>query len=49
MDEEKSKGIIVNKNLSQSCSVDEDELCYTEEDESECAIKKKKGKKNEVT
>ena len=41
MYEDESKGIIVNKNLLQSCSTDEEELCSTEEDESEYAIKKK--------
>ena len=44
-----SKGILVNKTLSQSCSKEEDELCSTEEDNPECAIKKQKYAKNEVT
>ena len=48
-DEDKSKGITINGTLSLSCSTDEDELCYTEEDKSECAIKKQKGANNEVT
>ena len=42
LDEEKSKGIIVNETLLQICSMDEDKLCSTEENKSECAIKKKK-------
>ena len=47
-DEDESKGIIVNENLPHSFSTDKDELkgiivngCSTEEDKSECAIKKK--------
>ena len=48
-EEDKSKVIIVNKTLLQSCSTDEDELCYTEEDKPECAIRKQKDAKNEVT
>ena len=48
-DEEKSKGIIVNENLLQSCSREEDELCYMEEDKSEWNITKQKDTKNEVT
>ena len=48
-DEDESKGIIVNKNLLRSCSTDKDELFSTEEEKSECAIKKQKDAKNEVT
>ena len=33
----------------QNCSADEDELNSTEEDKSECAIKKQKSANNEVT
>ena len=48
-DKDKSEGIIVNETLSQRCSTDGDELCSTEEDKSEYAIKKQKDTKNEVT
>ena len=47
--EDESKGIITNKTLSQICSTDENESCSTEEDKSECAIKKQKDANNEVT
>ena len=47
-DKDESKGIIVNKTLLQSCSTDKDKLCSTEEDKSECAIKKQEDTKNEV-
>ena len=49
MDEDTSKDIIANENLSQSCSTDEDELCSTEEDKLECTITKQKDANNEVT
>ena len=45
-DEDESKGIIINENLLRSCFVDE---CSTEEDKSECDIKKQKDANNEVT
>ena len=48
-DEDEPKRIIVNKTLLQSCSTNEDKLCSTEEDKLECAIKKQKYAKNEVT
>ena len=48
-DEDESKVIIVNETLLHSCSTDEDELCSTEEDKAQCAIKKQKYAKNEVT
>ena len=47
--EDESKGIIVNETLSQSYSTDEDELCSTEEDKSECTNTKTKDANNEVT
>ena len=49
MDEKKSKGIIVNKALSQSCSADKDELCSTEKEKWECTITKQKYANSEVT
>ena len=48
-DKYKSKGIIINKTLSQNCSTDKDKLFSTEEDKSECDIKKQKDANNEVT
>ena len=36
--EDESKQSIVNENLLQKYSADMDELCSTEEDESECTI-----------
>ena len=47
--EDKSKRSIINKTLLQNCSADEDELSSTEEDKSECVIKKQKDAKNEIT
>ena len=49
MDEDESKRIIVNKNLSQRCYRAKVELCSTEEDKSECTITTQKCAKNEVT
>ena len=46
--ENESKRTIVNEPLSQKCSTDENELCSTKEDQSECANKKQKDTKNEV-
>ena len=46
--ETKSKRTIVNKPLSQKGSADDNELCSTEEDESECSNKKQKDAYNEV-
>ena len=48
MNENKSKRSIVNKPLSQKCSADKNELCFTKEDESECANNKQKDVNNEV-
>ena len=48
MNESKSKRSIVNKTLSQNCSEKETELCFTKEDESECANEKQKDAKNKV-
>ena len=48
-DKDESKGIIVHKTLSQSCSTEEDELCSVEECKSECTITEQKYKKSEVT
>ena len=48
MKENKSKRSIVNKTLSQNCSAKENELCFTKEDESECANEKQKDAKNEA-
>ena len=49
MDEDEPKDIIVKKTVSQICSTDEDALCSTEEEKSECAIRKQKDANNEVT
>ena len=46
--EKKSKRTIVNEPLSQNCSAEDNKLSSTEEDKSECAIKKQKYSKNEV-
>ena len=46
--ENKSKRSIVNKPLSQKCSMKEKKICSTKVDESECTNKKQKGAKNEV-
>ena len=46
--ESKSKRSIVNEKLLQKCSAKENELCFTEEDESECSNKKQKYANNEV-
>ena len=43
-----SKRSIVNEKLSQKYSAKENELCFTKEDESECANEKQKDAKNEV-
>ena len=43
-----SKRSIVNEKLSHKCSVKDNELCFTKEDESECANEKQKDAKNEV-
>ena len=48
-EKDESKGIITHKTLSQSCSLDEDELCSTEEDKLERTITKQKDANNEVT
>ena len=40
-----SKRIIVNEKLLQKCSAKENELCFTKEDESECANEKQKDEK----
>ena len=48
-DEGESKRSIVNKNLLQNYSADEDKLSYTEEDKSKCTIIEQKDKENEVT
>ena len=45
--ESESRRSIVNKTLSQNCSAKENELCFTKEDESECANEKQKDAKNE--
>ena len=45
MDKDKSKGIILNKTLSQSYFFNK---CSTEEEKSECTIKKQEDAKNEV-
>ena len=47
--ERELKEFPVNETLLQICSTDENESCSTEEDKSECAIKKKKDANNEVT
>ena len=47
-DESELKRSIVNKILSQKCSVKENELCFTKKDESECSNVKQKDAKNEV-
>ena len=47
--ENNPKRSIVKKTLSQKCSADENELCSTKEDESECANKKQKDANNEVS
>ena len=47
-DKEKPQEFIVHKPLSKKCSTDENELCSTKEDESECANNKQKDAKNEV-
>ena len=41
-DESESKRSIVNEKLLQYCSVKENDLCFTKEDESECANEKQK-------
>ena len=41
-DEDESKGIIVNETLLQSFFTDEDELCFMEEEKSECTNTKQK-------
>ena len=47
--ENKSKHSTFNEHLLQNCSLDENELRSTKEHKSECAFKKQKYAKNEVT
>ena len=49
MDKDESKGIIVNGTLSQSCSMDVEELWSMEEDKSEWNNTKQKDANNELT
>ena len=46
--ESESKRSIVSEKLSRNYSAKEKELCFTKEDESECANEKQKDAKNEV-
>ena len=43
-----SKCSIVNEKILQKCSAKENKLCFTKEEESECANEKQKDAKNEV-
>ena len=47
--ENKSKRSIINEPFSRNASADKNELCSTKNDEPECANRKQKDVKNEVT